>query len=286
MKANKTTIGFVFTNYFNSEITKNAIQSIHQNGNESNSSIVIVDNNSDKHNREILNETAKEYCNVHIIFNDSNVGYFGGLNIGLKYLRKKGGNIRYIVIGNNDLIFPCDFIVSIHNNLKNINKYAVISPNIITLDGQHQNPHVINAISGFREMIYDLYYSNYYVAKVIKYIASITNQISDRRDEEQFNIAQTITQGYGACYILTPLFFDLYESLWAPTFLMGEEYFLSKQLESKKQKIFYEPTIIVKHQFHASMDQIPRKKVWEISRDSHKVYSKFRKSGNKSNEDG
>ena len=270
-------IGFVFTNYYNSEITRSAVESIHLNNYARNSFIVIVDNNSDKQNRDILNEIANDYFGIHVIYNDKNIGYFKGLNIGLKYLNEEHGNIQYIVIGNNDLLFPIDFISSIYKKIKAINRYAVISPNIITLDGQHQNPHVIAGIGRFRELMYDLYYSNYYIAKVIKNLAYYTKSITDRRDEQEYKVAQTINQGYGACYLLTPLFFQFHKNLWAPTFLMGEEYFLSKQLETKKQKIFYEPAISVIHQFHATMDQVPQKRLWEISRDSHKIYRKYKK---------
>ena len=116
---------------------------------------------------------------------------------------------------------------------------------------------------------------NYYLAVIIKKIAVVTKRFTDRKDEEQFEIAQTIYQGCGACYILGPLFFRCFDSLWAPTFLMGEELFLSKQLESKNLRIYYEPSIIVKHHHHATMDKMPGKRFWEISRESHRVYRKY-----------
>ena len=43
-------------------------------------------------------------------------------------------------------------------NLDRIREHAVLAPDITTLDGSHQNPHVINEISKTRELVYDIYY--------------------------------------------------------------------------------------------------------------------------------
>jgi len=268
-------IGFVFTNYNNARFTREVIHSLSLNEEWNNCYVVVVDNSSDENDIKLLEEIKRDYPSIHLIKNCENIGYFIGLNVGIKYLRNKEEKIDHIIVGNNDLYFPNNFIGSIYGNLSKFEYYAVISPNIITLDGFHQNPHVVKKISKLREMIFDLYFSNYYLAVMIKKVATLTNRFTDRKDEEQFEIAQTIYQGFGACYILGPLFFSYFESLWAPTFLMGEEFFLSRQLASKNLRIFYEPSIIVHHHCHATMEKIPSKKFWEISRKSHKVYRKY-----------
>jgi GT2 family glycosyltransferase len=273
-------IGFVFTNYNNSMFSIEAVRSIFENANSDHAHIVIVDNNSDFKNIKLLKNNLNKYKNIHLILNKKNIGYFKGLNCGIKYLRDSNEKINLIIVGNNDLIFPKNFIDSIHCNLSKLQYHAVISPNIITRDGVHQNPHVINRISKFREIMFDLYYCNYYLALIIKKIAELTKSFTDRRDEEKFAIEQTIYQGYGACYILGPLFFKYFDFLWAPTFLFGEEYFLSMQLESKKLHFYYEPSIIVKHHLHATMAKLQSKKQWKISRESHKVYRKYVKIWN------
>lgn len=267
-------IGLVFTNYNNSHYTRKAIHSLALNKDWNDCDVVIVDNNSAENEKKLLEDINKEYPTVHLIFNHENQGYFNGLNIGIQYLRKKA-NINFIVVGNNDLIFPDTFINSIYFNEDKFKSFPVISPDIMTIDGVHQNPHVINKVSKFREIIYTLYYSNYFLAVVIMKISEITKHISDRKDEEQYEVGQTIYQGYGACYILGPLFFKHFNDLWAPTFLMGEEFFLSKQLSDKKLQIYYEPSITVHHSCHATMGNIPNKKKWEIAREAHEIYRKY-----------
>lgn len=267
-------LGFVFTNYNNSGFTENAIKSIVESNNEL-FRIVVVDNASDLEDIKELQRIESQYANLHIIYHKKNVGYFKGLNLGINHLKTNFPEINLMVVGNNDVLFPKNFYSSILNKQKIFDKYPVISPNIITTDGFHQNPHVIKKISILRQIIYDIYHSNYFIAKIIIKLAKITKSFTNRTDQNQFGVAQEIYHGYGACYILTPLFFELFEELWSPTFLMYEEYFLSKQLSDKGYKIFYEPSIKLTHLMHATTDKLPGKLKWEFSKKSHKEYRKY-----------
>lgn len=268
-------IGFVFTNFNNADFTINAIKSLQKN--IDNYSIVIVDNFSNTKDNEKLKSIEKQIKNVKIIFNDANVGYFKGLNIGINYLQQYESQINCMVVGNNDVLFPNDFYQRLLQNKNLFSRYPVISPDIVTSDGFHQNPHVIEKISKIREFIYDLYHSNYLIAKLILILAKLTKRYSSRGDEKHFQIAREIYQGYGACYILTPLFFEKFNQLDSPTFLMYEEYFLSLQLKNKGFKIYYEPSISLKHLMHATTNKLPGKLKWQFSRESHKLHRKTNK---------
>ena len=265
------TIGFVCTNYNNTDYTREAVHSLSRQVGED-FRIVVVDNNSELASARALEELTSKFENLEIIFNTSNLGYFPGLNAGIRQLRSKYPDIDFVVIGNNDLVFPIDFAESVRKNAGNLEKHAVLSPDIVTLDGEHQNPHVISKIGKFREVIYDLYYLNYYLAIAIKRIAKLTQRFTDRPDETQYKVAQQIYQGYGACYILGPVFFRHFNELWAPSFLMHEEYFLSKQLRDAGLHVYYEPSIKVIHHCHAAMSKVPARKAWQAARDSHRIY--------------
>lgn len=267
-------IGFVFTNFNNAKYTKDAVESI-QKFNKSDIKIVIVDNNSKEEDIRKLKELNIKCSNIEIIYSNENVGYFSGLNIGIKFLRDTYPEYNYLVIGNNDVLFPINFIEQIENKLNLFEKYPVVSPNIVTLDGFHQNPHVINRISKIREFIYDVYHSNFILSKLIIKLSTLTHSFTDRKDEEQYEIAQEIYQGYGAMYILGPRFFENFDELWSPTFLMYEEYFLSKQLSDKGFKIIYEPSIELTHLMHATTNLLPAKTKWEFSRKAHKTYRQY-----------
>ena len=59
---------------------------------------------------------------------------------------------------------------------------------------------------------------------------------------------------------------------------MGEEFFLAFQLKLFNLQLFYEPSIKVYHQDHASVSLLSSKKFWNISKSSHKIYKKYLKS--------
>tara|TARA_B100000575_G_C23142892_1_gene665655 strand:- start:9454 stop:10272 length:819 start_codon:yes stop_codon:yes gene_type:complete len=262
---------FIFTNYNNSDLTKNLVISLLKSITENNLvDIVIVDNNSTSNEVIKLKKLKKKYS-LKVYFLQENIGYFRGLNYGLNSINCK--EYDFVVIGNNDLIFE-NFIDSVYKS-KFVNKYAVISPDIITLDGFHQNPHVLKPPSKFRELIYDIYFKSFFLSRIILFISKLTKSWTRRGDEDNYEIPQILIQGYGACYILTPLFFKNFHKLWSPTFLMYEEFFLSLQLERKNLKIFYDPSIKVIHMDHATVSKLPSKKMWEITKVSHKEYRKY-----------
>lgn len=267
-------IGYVCTNYNNTSYTKGAIESLIQDDGH-HYEIVVVDNKSEPHSARDLAALSEKYPNVDALLMPSNVGYFRGLNAGIHRLRTRHPDIEVLVIGNNDLVFPKGFGDSLMRNLDIVREHAVLAPDITTLDGVHQNPHVITDISKTREFIYDLYYSNYYLATLIQRLSAWTHRFTDRRDEAQHEIAQPIYQGHGSCYILGPKFFGHFSELWAPTFMMFEEFFLSKQLKDVGEQVYYEPQIRVTHHCHGSLENIPSRRRWEMARDGHREYRKY-----------
>lgn len=268
-------IAFIVTNFNNSRHTFKMCQSINEFTDDS--PIIIVDNNSVENDLINLKKIENTFHNVSIIYNSQNVGYFKGLNIGLEFVKKKF-KVDVCVIGNNDLIFEKNFLNDIQNKLYLFEKYAVVAPNIITLDNVCQNPHVIKNISRFRHFVLDLYYSNYYISLIIHFLLKLTKNIFQRKDYLYSSTPSVIYQGYGACYLIGPLFFKYFNQLFAPTFLMGEEFFLAYQLKMFNLKLFYEPSIKVYHQDHASVGKLNSKFFWNISKESHRIYKKYLKS--------
>ncbi len=267
-------IGYVCTNYNNTKFTRDAVRTLLANQGHT-IRIVIVDNDSAEASVQELRAIEQEFPGVKVIYNPENVGYFPGLNVGIAWLREHHPSVDTMVVGNNDLTFASGFVDSVVAQSARFAQYPVLSPDVITLDGVHQNPHVIRKISKIRELMYDLYFANYHLGQVIKYLARRFNAVSDRSDELSWEIGQPIYQGHGSVYLLGPKFFANFQLLWAPTFLMGEEFFLSKQLSDKGMQVYYEPGIQVTHIMNASIGQQPSRKIWEISRESHRMYRKY-----------
>ena len=263
------------TNFNNASFTRGAVESLAVSPHWSACEVVIVDNSSAAEDVDELKRLKQVHPQIHLVLNERNLGYFRGLNVGIRYLREQYPSIDLMVVGNNDLVFPREFVDVLWSNARLLEVYCALSPDLITLDGVHQNPHVITAISRPRKLIYDIYYASYPLALLIRSLARITRRFTRRSDSDSHNIAGPIHMGYGACYILGPQFFRHFAELWAPSFLMGEESFLSKQLRDQGQQLYYEPSIKVQHHDHASVDKVPSRQIWLASRDARKLYRQY-----------
>ncbi len=271
-------IGFVLTNFNNSKITIQAVESILKNSVAIRSIevvIVIVDNASSESDVSQLVAAFGDSHNVHLITNKQNVGYFNGLNIGISYLKDSVSGLDLNVIGNNDLIFSVEFFEKLIDKKIKLSKDLVICPDIINLAGFHQNPHVLKEISRIREFVWDLYYSNYSLARLVLFLSKITRSFTRRRDQTHYKKSGYILRGFGACYILTPEFFKYFDKLWSPSFLDNEEFFLCAQLRSVGKKCFYNPDISVLHHDKVSTSLLPSRVMWQYSKDGHRIYRQF-----------
>lgn len=267
-------IAYICTNYNNSDYTEIAVKSLMSNVCHD-IKIYVVDNASRSDDFQKLINFSHSIPTMRVIRSDLNVGYFSGLNLGLRYAKQDDSELDWFIVGNNDLEFPSDFCSHISSNQDDFFQYPIISPDIVTLDGQHQNPHVISDISSIREFIFDLYFSNYYFGLIIYKLAKAFPYVTRRGDEDQWQTSRTIYQGHGSCYLLTPKFFEMFDELWSPTFMMSEEFFLSHQLNSVGEKVFYSPKVCVKHHCHGSLKDIPSKHRWKMARDAHREYRKY-----------
>ena len=102
-------IAFVAVNYNNCWITTNYVSNIKAiHGYEKHDvEIVIVDNASQENDYKSLKKQIEKEQDVRLVHSDKNLGYFGGLNFGIKILNYK--DYDYIIAGNNDLFFSRDF---------------------------------------------------------------------------------------------------------------------------------------------------------------------------------
>lgn len=272
-------VGFVCTNYNNSSLTANAVASLLASRRREDVRIVVVDNKSSDKDIAALQALARQFPEVELVLNPENVGYFPGLNIGIQHLRRTFPEIEHMVIGNNDLVFPETFVEAVQSHRDVFDRWAVVAPDLVTLDGVHQNPHVVHPISPIRKLIWDLHFLSYASALLILQSARITKNFTARPERmprsELFKTPGPITMGYGACYLLGPVFFRHFSKLCAPTFMMEEEFFLSEQLLSIGQMPYYDTRFVITHHDHASMDQLPGRRHWQISRDAHRVYKYY-----------
>lgn len=264
-------VAFICVNYNNSKVTIEYILNVIEIKQNFDVKIIIVDNAS--HETDIL-ELEKFIIDLNnndivLIKSIENLGYFRGLNLGINYIDKV--EYDYVVIGNNDLIFESNFINQL--SIKNFNNNVfVISPNIIRIDGVHQNPHIVNKFNLIQRLYRKLYFSNYYIGNLIYLFYNRIRSYIVKEDRLDNDKEQIILMGYGACYILTKYFFVNFNELDAPLFLMGEEGVLANQVIGANGITLYCPDLIVNHHDHTSIGKLPSRWLFELNRIAYKHF--------------
>lgn len=268
-------IYFICVNYNNTEITINYIKSIHFliNLDYFRISIIIVDNNSKKSEFIRLTDYISDYTEINLIRNEINVGYFGGLNLGIKNIDIT--DTQFVIIGNNDIEFDKCFLQELYlmNGIKR--ETYVLAPNIINLDGDHQNPVSVNRLSYIRRLWLDIYHLNYYIGIPLYFLIEKFRKKTNQSSKNQIENKLPISIAYGACYILTEFFFLSFKKLDDSVFLYGEEALLSNQVRSVGGIILYCPNLIVHHSEHKSISKVEPKYLYKSKKDAYKKYKAY-----------
>ena len=268
---------FIAVNYNGAIHTQNYLASIRAltRGPDDVVQTIIVDNKSASDDLEQVRNFISETHNETLLARDTNDGYFKGLNAGMQSCPKN--NQVLIIAGNNDLLFKSDFI----EKLKKIQldpDIQVIAPNIVTLDGRQQNPHVLSKVSEIEKLKTRIYMCNYYVTQVFRFIIRVLKLIKPKSKKAVLRVEYgeiRIKRGIGACYVFTPAFFKVNEQLDDRVFLWGEEALLSHQVESSGGATLYAPSLNITHCESASVKFIESRNKYEIVKRSYAVYREY-----------
>jgi len=267
----KKHIDFICVNFNNSLYSKKLLESLKaQKCFEGDFSIrcIIVDNSTDEEDALSLDKHCAYIDWVKYIRSKTNLGYFGGLNLGLENISPY--NPDFVIICNNDLEFNSSFCITLLNS-KYANNVFAVCPDVITKDGVHQNPHHLKKISYFNRLLFDAYFSHYFIGVAL---LSIKNFIKNITNKAQSRIAKPlrsceINQGVGACYILLPSFFKYIDKLYFPWFLYGEEACLSWQIHSNNGILWFDPDLEIIHAESAALSKLPKRITYEFGRTSY-----------------
>jgi GT2 family glycosyltransferase len=217
----------------------------------------------------------KNYCSclswTNYIRSPNNLGYFGGLNLGIEHTDIDTQD--FIIICNNDLEFESYFCEKLLNS-KYPNDVFAVCPDIITKDGIHQNPHRLKKMSYFKRLQFDAYFSHYFIGialpSIKNFIKNITNKVQTKHIKPLRSCE--VNEGVGACYILLPSFFQHIDKLYFPWFLYGEEVCLSWQIHDKRGILWFDPDLKITHDESATLSKLPKRITYEFARTSYWGY--------------
>lgn len=228
--------------------------------------IVIVDNNSEYSEFQYLQEALCDIPLVEIIRLKSNVGYSSGLNRGLKYLYNY--HCDYIVAGNNDLFFDRNFLLNLQNKQYGSDIY-VIAPDIINMEGFHQNPQNVNSILWPKKFFHQMYNFNFCIATIMQFIYNIYKSFMRKKVKKNKVQSSYIILTIGACWVFTKEYLTKINFMEEIVFMWCEEVILSAQVYSLGGKIYYDTSLLVKHFENASVRRLPSRKKYHLYRESY-----------------
>lgn len=244
------TITFVLLQYNKPGLTLSCINSIKA-LKDDRVRIIVVDNGSTEENKKYSNKMCQNDPIITLIFNDENLGFANGNNIGYNYARKVLKSRFVIVINNDTIINDSDFINKIEDTFKQWS-FSILGPDIVINDGRQENPwnDYIYSLDDWKRLL-ELYkkekqiYLNNDIAE-FKKIGTVSA-------DKEF-ILNPILQG--AAYIVSPIFLADNENLFDErTFLYGEEFLVSVNALIKGELLLYSSNIKIMHNEASSTAQ-------------------------------
>lgn len=281
-------IAFVILHYLALKDTIECAESIISNINNSNHQIdiVIVDNGSPDQSYEALKDKFSQIQSVHVMKNESNLGFAKGNNVGYKYAKYEL-KADFIILLNNDTVVSQNDFVEVLVNKFFEKKYYVLGPDIVAADGYHQNPgnkqswH-LKELSIYRlKKRIRLFLSYLHVDNIATSIIEKTKDVY--KDEALIgDVKNTIL--HGACLIFSPLYVKRFDGLHDETFLYMEEDILKLYADFYGFLMMYSSNIRIFHKEDAATNMIPlnsnektRLKYRRLI-ESSKIYSKLKRN--------
>lgn len=275
---------YLILHYKNADITEQCIESLLKHNDDSH--IIVVDNASDNGSYEELTARYGSNKNIHFLHNDSNLGYAAGNNVGFRY-GKDVLKAEWIVLLNNDVTIDQENFREVVLEEYKSNPFYVAGPNIVTPEGDNQNPFRMECMN--KKVIRKNLLHDYVVLGLMKVrIQQLLKKLL-HYDGSTFKPNDTDTiydfHGvvHGSCIIFSPDYVGEFDGLYNDTFLYCEEEIMCYILNKLGYTYSYLKKVTVTHRHSASMKREVRdedkRKMIEISRRivSYKKFLKIAK---------
>lgn len=262
---------YLILHYKNEDVTVQCIESLLA-GDLEDSCIVVVDNASANGSYEKLLGLYGDNGIIHMLHNDTNLGYAAGNNVGFRYARDVLG-ADWIVLLNNDVtIEQYDFREVILSEYQR-NPFYVAGPDIVTPEGANQNPFRMQCMDKKiirKNLIHDyivLILMKVHVQQLLKRLLHYDGSIFKPNDVGSIYDFHGVI--HGSCIIFSPDYIREFDGLYNGTFLYCEEEILCYILNRLGYRYSYLKSVKVTHRHSVTMKRqihdADRRKMLEIS---------------------
>jgi GT2 family glycosyltransferase len=238
------TILILIVNYFNDDDVIRFVKDEISRQTYKNWKVVIVNNGSD--NPDKLKKFSHKLENVYVETPHENLGYFGGMNYGLKFIESKHSIADIVIVSNSDLNFPDNNLFSDISRFDFL-KADVIGPDIRTENNYPQNPMYTARIDSGKLKRLRVIFS-FYPFYFLYQLLAITKKL---------NANKPLTAGpvyavQGAFMVFSRNYFLKGGDFNYGSFLYGEEIYVAELAREKNIKVYFEPSLRVNHKGNAT----------------------------------
>lgn len=251
MRGRMSKVAAIILNYNSAKDTINCARLLMQQNEKP--TIIVIDNNSQS---DDIEEVKKELGNeIILIENKNNAGYSAGNNIGMKRAIEEG--CQYALITNPDVeIRDRETVKKAVEALEKDFNIAMLGPDVIDIDGIHQNPR--RDLNFFEDVFWPISLLLFKIKKQNRYVVN-------------FEASGYYHEVVGCCFFVNlerMQDIDFYDE---NVFLYSEEPIISARIKQAGFKVYYLKDIQVKHN-HIEEEKKDKKKRIDIFMDSRKYY--------------
>ncbi|MCB2357870.1 glycosyltransferase [Clostridium estertheticum] len=241
---------FVILNYNNYKDTEDCVLSIIDNIKYDSFYIVLVDNGSTDNSEKKLKSKFKNHSKIILISNKENLGFSKGNNIGYIYAKYNLKSNFICYLNNDTIISDYNFINKIYD-IYSENKFDVLGPDIINLEGRHTNPYAAEGYSLKEINKFIFKFRCHIILNKINLdgllILLISKMKKNHTDKIEYNCELSGIKLHGACLIFSKKYIDNFEGISEYTFLYFEEDILYFSAKKNHLKVIYNPSISILH---------------------------------------
>lgn len=198
--------------------------------------VVVVDNCPSDQIKIDLKEFKD--LNLHVIYNEKNLGFSGGNNLGIKYSVKN--NADYVVVQNNDTLVDPEYIKELIKSAESNDQIGAVVPKIYFAKGYEFHKD--------RYEDEDLGKVIWYAGGYIDWENVLGNHKGvDEVDKGQYDKEEDTELATGCCVLIKRKVLDKVSGYDEKYFLYYEDADLSQRIQRAGYKLFYAPKAVIWH---------------------------------------
>jgi len=243
--------------------------------------IVVVDNSASQDNGGLQDVLKSKGPRVHYLRPGTNLGYFGAAHLGFRDFLKHNDMPAWVIVSNVDLEFPDNSLFIKLNSNTYDDKVAIIAPDI-RASGSNclQNPFMTDRPTRLRMLFYKFLSKNRVGLNAYEALSAVKCKIAGKFATQCNGLKpgrkKKIYAAHGSFIIFKKLYFECGGSLEYPSFLFGEEIFVSERTRLAGLDIVFDPSLRIIHNEHLSTRHFwSRKKAAHLAKSMKYCYDIF-----------